>query len=432
MKQLLLTLASVIGMITSSNSQCNQYFIYESFSATLPTQQGTWINTSVLYGSTAATIRTGTHYLTFNAVNDAMRLPLVANPGVLSFYIRRSSTSTGSPKFVVQTSTDGSTWTARLTLTTFTTSYVLASINLGALSLTNVHIRIIDLRTSGTAERYIEDLTLTSTAGASNTVVSMVASCSQTLTEGGFFNISDNGGPGNNGGYSNNVNRTLTISPPDIAKKVTLQFLQMDLETGYDSLYVYDGPTTTSTRILAATGTTIPEQITATNPTGELTIKWITDVSNIGPWGGFLIEASTITPLPVELTQFEASGYPNWNVVKWTTASEHNSSYFELQSSLDAEAWRVIASKSAAGNSVVDIKYSWIDNNTNSLTYYKLIQYDIDGQYKEYGPIVVQKSYENKIIVKYINLMGQEINPLTTIGLVIEVYLDGSTKKVIR
>lgn len=430
MKKLLFMLISVIGIITIGNSQCNQYYIYESFSSTLPTQQGTWINTSVLYGSTAATIRTGTHYLAFNAVNDAMRLPLVANPGVLSFYYRRSSTSTGTPKFVVQTSTNGTTWTDRLTLTTFTTSYVLASINLGALSLTNVHIRIIDLRASGTAERYIEDLLLTATSN--NSLLSMDASCSQQLSVGGFFNISDNGGPGSTGGYSNSVNRTLTITPADNTTKVSLQFLQFDLETGYDSLYVYDGPTIASTRILAASGTTIPSAVTASGVNGELTIQWKTDISNVGVWGGFLIEASTITPLPVELTSFTALVLPHYNIVQWSTASEYDSHYFDLQSSHDGENWKTIAMISSAGNSQHEINYSWIDYDQNNLIYYKLIQFDIDGKYKEYGPIYITRNFTSKVLVGYINLMGQEVNPLTTTGLVIEVFDDGSTKKVIR
>ena len=137
------------------------------------------------------------------------------------------------------------------------------------------------------------------------------------------------------------------------------------------------------------------------------------------------------TPLPVVLTQFEASPYPQWNVIKWTTASEQNSDYFSLESSVDGEMWREIAKRPSAGNSTEEIKYSWIDYTQKELTYYRLIQYDIDGKYETYGPIVVSKTI-NKTIVKYVNLMGQEVNPLTTIGLVIEVYSDGSTKKLIR
>jgi hypothetical protein len=151
-----------------------------------------------------------------------------------------------------------------------------------------------------------------------------------------------------------------------------------------------------------------------------------------GTVGTFKMFISTPQSLPVVLTQFEGVGYPQWNVIKWTTASEHNSSHFTLQSSQDGEVWRDIAIRTAAGNSIEEIKYSWIDYNQNELTYYKLIQFDIDGAYKEYGPVVVHKSFTNKKVMKYINLMGQEIDPLATTGLVIEVYDDGSIRKLIR
>jgi len=137
-------------------------------------------------------------------------------------------------------------------------------------------------------------------------------------------------------------------------------------------------------------------------------------------------------PLPVELTQFESFGYPQWNVVKWTTASENNSSHFDLESSTDGENWRKITTKYAAGNSTEEIKYSYIDYNLNPVTYYRLQQFDIDGVFKTYGPILVTKTITEKKIVKYINLMGQEVNPDYTKGLVIEIYDDGSMKKITK
>lgn len=431
MKKLLLTLVCVIGLISTSICQCSSYQIYESFSSTLPTQGGTWTSNSMI--SVTTPVRTGTHAIGFNGAGDWIRMPKITNPGVLTFWHRRSSNTTAWT-LNIQTSADGTTWTTRGSVTAPTATYQQYTLNIGALGLTNVFIRLIDARGSGAHERYVEDLGLTSTDNASNSLMPFLTSCSFTLSTGQFYNISDNGGPAGtaNAGYSNSVNRTLTITPAESNKKVSLQFFQMDLETDYDSLYVYDGPNTSSPVILAATGTTIPSLITSSATNGELTIRWVTDISNVGAWGGFLFEASIVTALPVELTQFEAVGYPQWNIVKWTTASESNSSHFDLQSSLDGETWRVITSKPAAGNSVEDIKYSWIDYNSNGLTYYKLIQYDIDGMYKEYGPIMVQKSFNNKMIVKYVNLMGQEINPLDMTGLVIEVYDDGSIKKIIR
>jgi len=39
---------------------------------------------------------------------------------------------------------------------------------------------------------------------------------------------------------------------------------------------------------------------------------------------------------------------------------------------------------------------------------------------------------KEKKIVKYINLMGQEVTPNNTIGIIFEVYEDGTIRKIIR
>ena len=414
-------------------SQCNQYFIYESFSTALPTQQGTWINTSVLYGTTSSTARTGANYLTFNALNDAIRLPQTSNPGVLTFYYRRSSTSTGTPKFSVETSPNGTTWTERLAVTTFSTTYALASVDIGALGLTNIHIRIIDKRASGTAERYIDDLGLTSTVSSENTLIPFLGACSSTLNSSFTYSICDDTGPQGTslGGYTNNVNRTITLTPSDNTKKLNLSFSQLDLETTYDYLYVYDGSNTSSPLLATLNGTTIPSDIIATNSSGQLTLRWTTDVSNAGAWGGFLAAITSTTPLPVELIYFEGTKYPSFNNLKWATASEHNSSHFDLERSTDGIDWRIVGTKASAVNSTTQINYSHLDAiNQFTIHYYRLVQYDIDGKFKIYGPIALDNS-NGKQVVKYINLAGQEVTPEYK-GVVFEIYNDGTSKKTIR
>lgn len=429
MKKLFFILTLLISL--GVKSQCSNYLIYESFASVLPTQGGTWTANSMI--AVTAPVKTGSHAIGFNGANDWIRTPQIANPGVLTFWYRRSSNTTAWT-LNIQTSPDGTTWTTRGSITTITATYQQYTLNIGSLGLTNVFIRFIDARGSGAHERYIDDLALTSTTSTENSLFPFLGSCSKTLNYGDFLNVSDDAGPFGPlyGGYSNSVNRTLTITPSDNTKKVSLQFYQMDLETSYDSLYVYDGPTTSSPVILATTGTVVPSFLTSSSVNGELTIRWKTDVSNIGVWGGFLFEASIVTALPVELTQFDAVPYPQWNVVKWTTASEQNSSHFDLESSTDGENWRNVTTKPAAGNSTEEIKYSYIDYNLNALTYYRLQQFDIDGQFKTYGPIVITKTITEKKIVKYINLMGQEVNPDNLIGVILEVYDDGTTKKMIR
>lgn len=151
-----------------------------------------------------------------------------------------------------------------------------------------------------------------------------------------------------------------------------------------------------------------------------------------GTTGTFGISVTTPQPLPVELTQFEVTPYPQFNVIKWTTASEQNSSHFNLEMSTDGGEWKKITTKQAAGNSTEEVKYSYIDYNLKSLVYYRLQQFDIDGKFKTYGPIIVTKIIKDKKIIKYINLMGQEVNPDNTTGVILEIYDDGTIKKIIR
>jgi hypothetical protein len=136
-------------------------------------------------------------------------------------------------------------------------------------------------------------------------------------------------------------------------------------------------------------------------------------------------------PLPVELLYLKGVAYPLFNIVQWATASEHGSSHFDLQRSVDGDVWTHVATKQAAGNSTENINYSWIDYTERApLYYYHLIQYDMDGKSKTYGPIVIYGIAEKRV-VKLINLLGQEV-PAGTTGVLFEVYEDGTLKKILR
>jgi hypothetical protein len=153
---------------------------------------------------------------------------------------------------------------------------------------------------------------------------------------------------------------------------------------------------------------------------------------NGGTTGTFGISVTTPQPLPVELGKFEGILYPMFNLINWTTESENNSSYFDLESSIDGENWKVITTSPAAGNSNEKINYSYIDNNLSEIVYYRLQQFDIDGKYETFGPIVITRDVKNKQIIGYINLLGQKVDPKYTTGVIIEVYEDGTMIKKIR
>ena len=94
--------------------------------------------------------------------------------------------------------------------------------------------------------------------------------------------------------------------------------------------------------------------------------------------------------LPVELLSFDGSCNDNIISLEWKTATEHNSDYFEVVKSRDGENWSQLTTLESAGNSTQELTYNTKDGDAfDGNNYYKLIQYDIDGQFKEYGPINV-------------------------------------------
>ena len=202
---------------------------------------------------------------------------------------------------------------------------------------------------------------------------------------------------------------------------------------------------TTENMLLSAPGATGSASVNVPNDVIGGTVKMrVLSVWNATPtndayystgYGYGEIEEYSIllsVPLPVELTQFDGLPYQQWNVIKWSTDSEQNSSHFDLESSVDGENWRKITTIPSAGNSTEELKYSYIDYNLNELTYYRLQQFDIDGKFESYGPIVITRDGTNKKIVKYINLMGQEVKPENVHGIIIEIYDDGTMRKITK
>ena len=151
-----------------------------------------------------------------------------------------------------------------------------------------------------------------------------------------------------------------------------------------------------------------------------------------GGSGSFKLYVSTPQALPVELLYFEGSSYPTFNKLIWSTASEHNSDYFQIERSVDGEEWEVVGKQSASGNSNQIINYNWLDSFSSLVIhYYRLKQVDYDGKFKFYGPIALDNTKGFKKIIKYVNTLGQEVNPDTK-GIIFEVYEGGTMRKIIR
>jgi spore germination protein YaaH len=91
--------------------------------------------------------------------------------------------------------------------------------------------------------------------------------------------IYDSGGP--SGTYSGNEDYTYTIAPTNAAS-VTMNFSSLDLENGFDSLYIFDGASTAAPLIGGYTGLNSPGTFTSSG--GAVTLHFISDpfVNNAG------------------------------------------------------------------------------------------------------------------------------------------------------
>ncbi len=94
--------------------------------------------------------------------------------------------------------------------------------------------------------------------------------------------------------------------------------------------------------------------------------------------------------LPVELVSFNGSCNGSDIEINWQTASEYNSSHFDLEYSRDGLYWSVLGTIESSVMSTELKDYFFIHENAPSdINYYRLSQVDIDGTIKQYSPIAI-------------------------------------------
>ncbi len=100
------------------------------------------------------------------------------------------------------------------------------------------------------------------------------------------------------------------------------------------------------------------------------------------------------TILPIILKSFTATKYKETSaILNWISASEVNSSHFEVERSINTLDWTHIRDVKAAGNSYKELSYKLVDNDlplnkrsTETVFYYRLKMVDLDGAY-EYSDV---------------------------------------------
>ncbi|MES2589640.1 MAG: T9SS type A sorting domain-containing protein [Bacteroidota bacterium] len=110
---------------------------------------------------------------------------------------------------------------------------------------------------------------------------------------------------------------------------------------------------------------------------------------------------SGVIILPIELASFEVetleSGY---NKLKWITASERNSDYFEIEKSTNGIDFYSIGKVDAKGNSTEKLSYYEFDKALNSSeTYYRLKLLDLNASYTYSNVVSVKNKFSKELTV---------------------------------
>lgn len=95
--------------------------------------------------------------------------------------------------------------------------------------------------------------------------------------------------------------------------------------------------------------------------------------------------------VPVELQSFVAEAVDQQAYLRFTTATEQNSSHFLIQRSGDGRAFSTIGKVDSKGDSQREVDYLFIDEYPlPGISYYRLHQFDFDGTNEYFGPVAVR------------------------------------------
>ena len=106
-------------------------------------------------------------------------------------------------------------------------------------------------------------------------------------------------------------------------------------------------------------------------------------------WAGLPTLVSDFIILPVKLINLKALRNDGSIKLSWSTATEKDNDYFEIQRSTDLIYFENIGNQIGSGNSNLLLEYNFTDNNIeeSEIYYYRLKQVDFDGKY-EYSKII--------------------------------------------
>lgn len=103
-------------------------------------------------------------------------------------------------------------------------------------------------------------------------------------------------------------------------------------------------------------------------------------------------------PLPVDFLSFKAKALNGNAILSWSTATEKDADYFDVQKSIDGKYFTSIGKVKAFGNSSVTKEYNFVDANIGvGVRYYRIKEVDFNGEYIETGIMIVKQSFNSVV-----------------------------------
>jgi Pregnancy-associated plasma protein-A/Secretion system C-terminal sorting domain len=132
-----------------------------------------------------------------------------------------------------------------------------------------------------------------------------------------------------------------------------------------------------------------------------------------------------LAPVPVELMSFEGKTQGRVNHLFWTTASEINNAYFDVERSFDGQNFQKIGQIKGFGTSAERRDYAFDDLSFNGITaYYRLNQVDFDGKSTLSNTISLQNGKTNRVKI-FPNPVGSE-------GVLVQVENEGKKEILLQ
>jgi len=156
---------------------------------------------------------------------------------------------------------------------------------------------------------------------------------------------------------------------------------------------------------------------------GNATYDEVETLTSVGGNDGFLVKINPDGTLPVHIAKFDGYNLSGINYLHWTTLSETNNQYFDIERSVDGIGFSAIKRIAGAGNSSQKLQYQYADDKPLSgNNYYRLRQIDYNGDFSFSNVVLLKNQLSAQSISAYPNPGRGMVNISSTEVKDVKVY----------